>query len=64
MKKSYIPPLGARPRFVIEEERIKELQEAIKRFLTANYPLPREQVEEYNELTSKLETEEPNVNDL
>lgn len=55
MKRTNIPPLGPRPRFVFEWERITELQEAIRRTLDANWPLTDELVGEYNELTEKLD---------
>ena len=37
MKKSRKPPLGPAPRFIYEENRIRELQDAIYRFIKANY---------------------------
>ena len=54
MKKTLKPPLGAKPRFLFEDERIAELKAAIARFLDTNWPIPVELVEEYNELTDKL----------
>lgn len=57
--KSAVPPLGARPRFVVEEERLNELKGAIMRFVEANYPIPLEQILEYNELSGKLKVEVP-----
>ena len=59
MKRSNIPPLGARPRFVLEWERIEELKQAVLRFTEANWPLPADLVAEYNELTERLELEAP-----
>ena len=62
MKKSKIPPIGVRPYYIFEaemiEERIKELKEAIKRFLDSNYSLPIKIVKEYNDLTAGLPKEE------
>lgn len=62
LKKSKIPPIGVRPYYIFEaemmEERIKELKEAIKRFLDANYPLPIKIIKEYNDLTAELPKEE------
>lgn len=37
MKRSKKSPLGVRPRFVLEEERINELKEAIGRYLESNW---------------------------
>lgn len=62
MKKSKIPPIGVRPYHIFEaemiEERIKELKEAIKRFVDSNYSLPIKIVKEYNDLTTGLPKEE------
>ena len=62
LKKSKIPPIGVRPYHIFEasmmEERIKELKEAIKRFVDSNYPLPIKIVKEYNDLTAGLPKEE------
>ena len=57
MKRSKTPPLGVRPRFLLDEERINELKEAIGRFLESNWPIPDEITAEYNLLTEKLEEE-------
>ena len=57
MKRASQPPLGPRPKFVMEWERIKELQDAIQRTLNANWPLSADLVAEYNELTARLEVE-------
>lgn len=54
MKKTLKPPLGAMPRFLFEEARIAELQAAIGRYLSSNWPIPTELVEEYNELVDEL----------
>ena len=58
MKKAKIPPLGAKPRFVREQERILELQDCFARFFKAYHPLPLEFVEEYNELVGRLPVED------
>ena len=58
MKRSHIPPLGPKPRYIIEEERITELKGAISRYLDANWPIPTAVIEEYNELTNRLPDEE------
>lgn len=60
MKRSKQPPLGVTPRFVLDEERIKELKEAIERFLAANWPIPDNIINEYNELTERLDVEGDN----
>jgi hypothetical protein len=57
LKKSKIPPLGVKPYFILREQRIIELKEAIQRFLDGNWPIPQEFIDEYNELTDQLEQE-------
>ena len=60
MKRSKEPPLGVKPRYLLDEERINELKEAIGRFLDSNWPIPDEITVEYNYLTEKLEVEGEN----
>lgn len=47
------PPLGIRPRFVADSQRINEITEGINRYLKVRHPIPLEWIEEYNELTNK-----------
>lgn len=54
MKKAKTPPLGIKPKFICEEERLIELKQAIDRFLQANWPIPDSITSEYNEICSKL----------
>ena len=61
-KREYIkPPLGLRPRFIVLEQRLQEIREAIERCMKYNqdeaydmFPIPYEWVEEYDEIVSKL----------
>ena len=57
MKRAIRPPLGAIPRFIVEERRINDLKDAFVRFMDANYPIPQEFIDEYNELVNKLPIE-------
>ena len=57
MKRKKVPPLGPKPRWIINEQRIVELKEVISNYMDANWPIHREWVLEYNELVSKLEEE-------
>ena len=57
MSKTKRPPLGAKPKFLIDGQRIAELKETIIRFLQANWPIPEEFVAEYNQLTEALPIE-------
>ncbi len=61
MKRANKPPLGPRPKFVLEWKRITELQEAIRRALEANWPLTDELVKEYNELVNNLDIENERI---
>ena len=47
------PPMGLRPRFIIDEERLKEVKSAIIRYLDAQILVPVEWLKEYNELIKK-----------
>lgn len=53
MKKSFAlkePPLGLVPKFIRQEQRLREVKEAICRYMLENYPLPEEWIFEYHEL--------------
>jgi len=43
------PPLGLKARFLVEEERLEEIQAAISRYMTQNKKIPTEWLDEYNE---------------
>jgi hypothetical protein len=45
-----LPPLGVRPKWLVNEQRITEIAEAITRYVKTRNPLPIAWVEEYNEL--------------
>lgn len=47
------PPLGLKPRFLIEEERILEIRSAILRYIDDKFPIPIAWIEEYNELAKR-----------
>ena len=57
MKRTKMPPLGCKPLFILREERINELKAAICRYLSSNWPLPKEIIEEYDKLVEELEEE-------
>lgn len=50
------PPLGLRPRFIWEEERLDEIDAAVKRYLEDGKEIPTEWVAEYSELKYKINT--------
>lgn len=47
------PPLGIMPRDMWERERQKELVEAMTRYLEVNKRIPKEWMEEYNEISDR-----------
>jgi hypothetical protein len=47
------PPLGLVPRFIRDEERVREIIEAIDRYNEAGKPVPQEWLDELNEKTRK-----------
>lgn len=49
------PPLGLVPRYIRQEERLKEINEALQRYITAVKPIPSEWVEEKLYLEAILE---------
>lgn len=48
-------PLGLVPRYIWEEKRIQDIEEAIDRFKEARKPIPVEWFKEYNELIVRRE---------
>jgi hypothetical protein len=55
------PPLGLRPRFIVLEDRLQEIRQAIERYMQYNkdeayekFPIPHEWIEEYDEIVEKL----------
>lgn len=48
------PPLGLRPRFIVAEHRLDEINAAIARYVAASVPVPQDWVDEYNELVAYL----------
>lgn len=50
------PPLGLTPKFVRDEERLREISEAIFRYIEAKKELNIDWINEYNEICSYLRT--------
>ena len=55
------PPIGLRPRFIVLENRLQEIRQAIDRCMEYNendayeiFPIHNDWVEEYNEIVAKL----------
>tara|TARA_R110002050_G_scaffold53696_3_gene121980 strand:- start:245 stop:427 length:183 start_codon:yes stop_codon:yes gene_type:complete len=44
------PPIGLRPKWVSDKERLNEVRSAIVRYYDAELKIPIEWIEEYNEL--------------
>jgi len=49
-KANSCPPLGVKPRWLHEEDRLRELHEAMMRHKDAGEPIPRDWITEYNDL--------------
>jgi len=45
------PPIGLRPKWVSDKERLNEVRSAIVRYYDAELKIPIEWIEEYNHLT-------------
>lgn len=53
------PPLGLRPRWIVQALRIREILEAIDRYVSAGKPIPEDWSDELNELfAAQREAEE------
>jgi len=48
------PPIGIIPRFIHDENRLKDLRKTIKRYIKSYHKINQEWVSEYNELIEKL----------
>lgn len=48
------PPAGVTPRFIVQEDRLDNLDAAIRRYLEARCLIPEEWVEERNEIIEDL----------
>ena len=44
------PPLGLKPKFIHDAQRVREILEAMTRYSEANYPIPIEWIEELKQL--------------
>ena len=49
------PPLGVKPRWLHEEQRLQDLGGAIFRYLSDKMPIQIDWVEEYNEILKRME---------
>lgn len=49
------PPLGLRPKFIAYSERLKEIHEAIGRYLDAGKAIPQEWIDEFSMLNSLMQ---------
>ena len=48
------PPIGITPRWLLDEERAIEIEQAIARYNEANYSIPFEWIKELNEVYERL----------
>lgn len=54
------PPIGIKPRYIHDEQRLIDIQRAIERYLYACMPIPTVWIYEYNELVVKQKEGEQN----
>lgn len=47
------PPLGIKPRYVVDDERKQDIINAMQRCIDASWQIPGEWIEEYNEIVSR-----------
>jgi phage gp29-like protein len=47
------PPIGLKPRYISDKERIQEIDEAITRYMDAGLQIPEEWFKERNELIGR-----------
>jgi hypothetical protein len=55
------PPLGLKPRFIHEEQRLDAVRDAITRYIAAGYDVPMEWTEEFCDLKARIEKRKKNV---
>jgi DNA-directed RNA polymerase subunit RPC12/RpoP len=48
------PPLGLRPRYIADAQRLQEISLAMLRYIGAAYIIPKEWLEEYKEISERL----------
>ena len=48
------PPIGITPRWLLDEERAIEIEQAITRYNEVDYPIPVEWIQELNEVYKRL----------
>lgn len=44
------PPLGLKPRYICENERITEILKAMLRYINSAYPIPEEWIQELSDI--------------
>jgi len=54
MERPVKPPLGIIPKDMWKKQRLRELRDAVDRYLEANQRVPIEWIEEYNELLEDI----------
>jgi hypothetical protein len=62
-KASEIPPLGLRPRFIVDERRAIEIVEAMTRYVENAKPIPNEWLAELTEINKRLADRKPVTTD-
>lgn len=49
-----IPPLGLTPRFIVDEQRLREIDQAFLRYAIAEKEIPQEWRDERDEIVTRL----------
>lgn len=64
IEKRQAPPLGLKPKWIHDAQRIREIFEAMERYSDAEKPIPREWIDELRELVTncgaKMEKDDTN----
>lgn len=53
-------PLGLRPRYIVDFERLIEITDTIQRYLYADKPIPQDWLDEFIEINRRLREKEEN----
>ena len=55
MEELKTPPIGLRPRQIVDAHRLEEIFDALRRYYLDHKAIPIEWIEEFNEITKRVE---------
>ena len=58
VQKTTKPPIGLKPRWIVDSERLGEVSRAIARYYASGDRIPVEWIEEYNDLIGRIKKED------